>query len=58
MGDSICGGEGDGIRIIEIGVLNGLLLCIELVIFPFVIVVQREEEIFIARFKCDKRFPC
>jgi len=60
--DSICGksedGGGDGLRIIDIGLFNDLLLCTELVIIPLVIVVQREDEIFIARFKCDKRLPC
>ena len=40
------------------GVLAGLVRWIELVIFPLVMVVQREEEIRIARLKCERRFPC
>lgn len=52
------GGGGDGTRIGGSGVLIGFRRWMELVIFPLVIVVQRDEEIFMARFKWDRRLPC
>ncbi len=61
MVDSFCGRRRDeelGRWTSDIGVLNDLFRWIELVIFPLVMVVQRDEEIFIARFKCAKRLPC
>lgn len=40
------------------GTLIGVGRWMELVILPLVIVVQREEEIFMARFKWESRLPC
>ena len=51
-------GEGDGRRTMAIGVLDDFGRWTELVILPLVMVVQRDEEIRMARFKCERRLPC